>query len=53
MDSKFIPNQKEKELIFDIIDKAMETGDRYVTIYMGEYGISVSVYPMEEESEEK
>lgn len=38
----------------DIIDRAMQKKDRYVTLYFGEAGTSVNIYPMtEEESDDQ
>lgn len=39
--------------ILEIIDKAMETKDRYITIYASESVTTVSVYPVEDEAEEE
>lgn len=42
-----------KNYIFEIIDKAMEAKDRYVSIYFTKDGdVSVCVYPLEEDEEE-
>lgn len=44
------------KLNFDIhkfIDECMVKKDRYVTIYIGESGVSVSVYPLIEEEVEE
>lgn len=41
---------------FDIhkfIDECMCKKDRYVTIYFGEFGVSVSVYPLTAEGEDE
>lgn len=41
-----------KNDIFEIIDKAMETKDRYVGIYFSkDGGVSVNVYPLTEDEE--
>lgn len=41
----------EQKFIHDVIDKAMETKDRSVTLYFGNYGCSVSIYPISEDEE--
>lgn len=40
------------KLIRKIIDDMANKKDRYVSIFMGKYGTSISVYPLEEEKEE-
>lgn len=43
------------DLNFDIhkfIDECMNKKDRYVTIYIGENGVSVSVYPLVDEEDD-
>lgn len=37
--------------IYKLIDDAMEKKDRYVTIYVGEEGMTVSVYPLTDDAE--
>jgi rubrerythrin len=41
------------DTILKIINEGMEKKDRYVTLYFGEDGISVSVYPRRNESTEQ
>lgn len=49
---KAIEHEKSMTLIHDIIDKAVASGDRWVSIYCGPNGPSVNVYPLFEEGEE-
>lgn len=42
----------EQDLIHAIIDKAMDKRDRSVSIFFGEGGVSINVYPYPEENEE-
>ena len=42
---------EEQKFIHDVIDDAMEKKDRYVSLYFGEYGCSVSIYPINEDEE--
>ena len=44
-------HKKTMSLIHDIVDKAVRSKDRYVSIYCGKNGPSVNVYPMFEEDE--
>ena len=43
----------DEALIHGIIDKAMEKRDRSVSIYFGEQGVSLNVYPYSEEEDEE
>ena len=40
-----------KYVMHDFIDKAMDKKDRSVSIYIGEHGVSISVYPLKDEEE--
>lgn len=40
-------------IINDIVDKAIRAGDRWVSIYCGDSGVSVNVYPLYEEGEDE
>lgn len=42
---------EERKFIHDVIDDAIEKKDRYVSLYFGEYGCSVFIYPMNEDEE--
>lgn len=39
-------------LLHDFIDEAMAKKDRTVSIYMGENGVSISLFPLEDNEEE-
>lgn len=45
-------NPYEREMIFAVIDDAMVKKDRYVSIFFGPHGTTVSVYPITEDDEE-
>lgn len=49
---KAIEHEKSMALIHDIIDEAMTSKDRYVSIYCGPNGPNVFVYPLFEEDED-
>ena len=40
-----------KIILYDLIEDAMRTKDRSVSIYIGEHGVSISVYPLKDEDE--
>lgn len=42
---------KEREMIFAVLDDAMVKKDRYVSIFFGPHGTTVSVYPIAEDEE--
>lgn len=42
---------KEKEMIFAVIEDAMVKKDRYVSIFFGPHGTTISVYPITEDEE--
>lgn len=46
--NKTQPNSKLN--IHDIIDDAMNKKDRFITIYFGDEGTTVSIYPLEYDS---
>ena len=46
-----VVNSEHKRMIHNLIEEAMEKKDRYVTLYFGETGVSVSVYPLTEDEE--
>lgn len=50
MQQKILEESKEKEYILALINDAIKKKDRYVTLYFGEHGIQVSIYPMEDKN---
>lgn len=42
---------KERDMIFAVIEDAMVKKDRYVSIFFGPHGTTVSVYPITEDEE--
>lgn len=41
-------NYENKQMIHNLIDEAMEKKDRYVSVFISDTGVSISVYPMDE-----
>ena len=37
----------DRETVLELIDDAMNKGDRSVSIYVGKHGMSINVYPYE------
>lgn len=41
----------ELDKVKELINLMVERGDIYITIYVGEYGTSISVYPLTDDKE--
>ncbi len=40
-----------KRHIYEIIDRVMARKDSYITVYFGDHGTTVNIYPVEEDEE--